>query len=100
LTYKVALRKTVHARYDVRIPGKPYKDNFDDDMHFGPIRDGNRAIAYQASLDRIGDSESELADATDEHDERVADDDREGVDATDMDVDKEKDEGGGKDSRC
>jgi hypothetical protein len=45
--------ETIHARYDVRIPGKPYRDNFDDDMRFGPIRDGDRAIAYQASLESV-----------------------------------------------
>jgi len=55
-----------------------------------------------AIFPRTGDSESDPADDTDEHDDDVAEDDREGVDATDMDVDKEKDEGEGEGegSRC
>jgi len=47
-----------------------------------------------------GDSETDLTDDTDEHDDDVVEDDREGVDATDMDVDKDKDEGEGEGSRC
>jgi len=48
-----------------------------------------------------GDSESDLADDTDEHDDDdVAEDDREGVDATDMDVDKDEGDGEGEGNRC
>ena len=37
----VQLRKTPHARQDICIRGKPYKENFNE-MGLGPIDDGDR----------------------------------------------------------